>query len=362
MNLDLTFREKWSVRAIYMIVSCVTLAALFMAFDHARNWADRHSPPGEWWTGWAFAAMIELPALMALLLLQVWSKLAGGRKPVVPRVLLAVSYSVSLAVQQAYAGADASFSTRIVAGLPSLGAGVFVEIMFMLLGFVDAVATKIAAEEMNAREETRQRLGLGDIAAPPTLTPPVMSGHADPDMSPDTTRSREHDISPDTRPDMSGSTTRHDSPTPTGQAPDIPQVTGHVRSEVGPDRPWADLPDIDPDSEAAERVAPVPDVLPPEQPRPERQPDKEPDIGEDDKAPDVIPTPDTRPDTGPDTAAKWTAYPLGPKAAEMRRNGATLKAIGEAIGKTERTLSRWELPEPERVKPANGHDLTGVNH
>jgi hypothetical protein len=134
--LEFTRREKWFIGLIYAIPIAVLFAALIMAFTHAMEWAARHdSGPG--WEHLAFALMIEFPALLGLLLMTLWPKIGGGRKPVVPRILFLVAAALSQFVQQAYAGSDASTSSRFVAGVPSVGAMVFIEIVFWVMGLVD---------------------------------------------------------------------------------------------------------------------------------------------------------------------------------------------------------------------------------
>lgn len=365
MNLMLTFREKWSLRAIYIIVTVVTFSALAMAFDHARNWSSRHSASGDSWEGWAFAVMIELPAVMGLLLLQIWGKIASGRKRTIPRLLLGASYSVSAIIQQAYAGPHASVSTRIVAGLPTVVAGIFVEIMFMLMGLVDEVKADMAAEQAERlKVEERPRVGLGDIAPPPPMSPrhdEPMSPPDRPDMSPPTAppTSPRHDTA--TRPDTPARVTPSPRPSVTATTGatsvlpnrDIPQATAHVTP---------DMPPI--------YVAPTrhPDTG---QPEGDTGPDVTPDTGPDVTAPaagDVAPDGgggqgDTAPDVTPDTQPDMT-NPLWVEAAVMRRRGDTVAAIAKHFGKSTRTIQRWNLPEPDSTKPANGHavpDLAGAD-
>lgn len=367
MPFELTNREKWALRGIYTVIVVVAVAAMSMAFEHARNWADRHaSVDAQWWEGWAFGVMIELPAVMGLLLLQVWPKIAPGRKPTIPRWLLSSSLMVSLVVQQAYAGPSASMSTRIVAGLPSLVAFIFVEIMFMLMGAVEEGRAKAVAEVAEAAlKQTRQALGLGDIAPPPTLTSPPPTAPCHPDTtpapeptSPDTVTPTPDAVSPDIQPvmspDISAPNTGHVTPTPAAMSPDIAQVAAHVTSATPTGNPWADTGDMSSDTEPAEHVAAPPNVTPDARP----DDDMSPDTDRPDMDTDVTPTPNTselsQPDMSPDTDDQKITDPRWAEAAQMRRAGATIAAIAQHFTVSERQVQRWKLPKPDTTKPANG--------
>lgn len=378
MPLDLTRRDRVFIGAIYGIPIVVLIAALAMAFNHAKDWAGRHND-GPSWEHWTFAAVIELPALLGLLLLTLWPKIGGGRKPTVPRVLFGSAAALSMFVQQAYAGPAASVSERFVAALPSIGAGVFLELVFWVMGLIDNAKTKAAEEvEQAALKQTRRALGLGDIAPPPTLTSPVVSTPTPAPvtvtpaaMSPDMSTPTPEPVSPDMRaemtPDIDGPAPRHDTVTLGRGDGDIPQVNDRVTPPVGHGNPWADITNSDPDSSTADRVAIRPDVTP----IATGNTDMSPDTELADSTPDVTPTPgedadDVTPDDGDmsaDTDAKRMSDPRWPEAAEMRRNGATVKAIAAHFSVTTRTVTRWKLPEPNTAQPANGRvpHLTGAN-
>jgi hypothetical protein len=351
VDLKLTLREKWAIRSIYSGITAVVVAAQSMAFDHARLWAGRHATPGaEGWEGLAFGIGIEMPAVIGLLLLQVWSKIAPRKPKTVPRLLLGGALLLSFTVQQMYAGPHASASTRFVAGFPSVLAFVFVHILFMVIELTDRIKREMAEEAAQAElKQTRQRLGLGDIAAPPTLTTPRPA----PDMTttPDLTPALRR---PETTPLPASDVSRHDEPTAARQDTDIPQLTGTMSGGQRRGTPWADLPDTDPDAAAAERVVRLPDVTTAGPADPDTRHDTETDIAEADTDTDV--------GSDPDTPPPWTKTDVGRQAAAMRRDGATLKEIAKRVGKDERTLSRWKLPKPDSTTPVSGHDLTGANN
>ena len=367
MDLNLTRRDRWFIGAMYGIPISVLICALVMAFNHARNWADRHSD-GPAWEHWAFAATIELPALLGLLLLTLWPKIGGGKKKTIPRLLFGSAAVLSFVVQQAYAGSDAAMSARIVAGLPSFAAGLFLEIVFWVMGLVEEAKQKAAEEVQKAAlNQTRQQLGLGDIAAPPTLTSPSVSPPRQPDMSPPTPEPVSPDTAPDMSPDISTESEGHVGVTSPNMSPDISQVTTHVAPDIRSGNPWADMGGISPDAEAAERVVTLPDVAPHRQPDTDMSPDTQPAGWDTDVTPtpdmpadDVAQTPDT---VSPDTDEKRMTDPRWAEAAEMRLGGATVKAIAARFNVSERQVQRWKLPTPDAAKPANGKVpyLTGVN-
>ncbi len=377
-----TQRERWFIRTLFALPVACLIAALFMAFAHAQDWAARHNT-GASWEHLAFAIMIELPALFGLILMTLWSKIGGGRKPVVPRLLFGAAFALSFYVQQAYVGSGAAMSARFVAGLPSVAAGVFLELVFWVMGLIEETRAKAKQEAIDAANETAARelkqMGLGDIAPPPTLTPPEPA----PDMPPrqpapqgrtptPTPTAVSPDMTPDTGPRAVAVASRHGGVNGVRTRPDIQQVSADVTPDmsanVSPQRPWHDMPDTDPDmspdNEAAERVVTLSADPTPDPADTDTRPDSGPDMSPPDTDADVTPTADSQPDTSPDTDAKRMSDPEWLKAAAMRRDGATVKEIAQRLGKSDRTITRWKLPEPDSTRPVNGHapDLTGANH
>lgn len=156
-------RERWFIGTLYGVPIACLLAALAAAFNHAQAWAGRHSQSNAW-EHLAFAVMIELPALFGLILMTLWPKIGGGRKPLVPRLLFGLAVVLSMYVQQAYAGADASGSERFVAGAPSVLAGAFLELVFWVMGLVEEAREK-------ARQEAAGPPPAAVVPPPPMLIP-----------------------------------------------------------------------------------------------------------------------------------------------------------------------------------------------
>lgn len=366
--LEFTRRDKLFLGLIYGVPIACLGAALLVAFTHAKDWVGRHNA-GASWEHWSFAIMIELPALFGILLMTLWPKIGGGRKPLVPRLLFGSAVGLSLYVQQAYAGSDASASARFAAGAPSVLAGIFLELVFWVMGLVEEAKQKAreefaAEEEARRKAEERPRVGLGDIAPPPLLSP----RHEEP-------------VSPPVAPDMS-------PPTPTlvsagHVAATAPDTTPHVTPTPRPyDRQTSGVTSA---ARQGDNAQPSPHVTPSGSPiyvAPPRHPDT--DRLEGDTEPDVTPdtgpdvtmptTTDVTPDTGggegdtgadvtPDSQGDMT-NPLWAEAAVMRRRGDTVEAIAKHFGKSTRTIQRWKLPEPDSTKPVNGHavpDLAGAD-
>lgn len=344
MSFKLTAKDRWTIGAIYAIPIAVLVAALAMAFQHAEQWHGRHAPHAPAWEGWAFATMIELPAIMGLLLLSVFPKIAPGRKPTIPRLLFGSAAVISLTVQQAYAGSGASASERIVAGFPSVVAGIFVEIVFWVVGLVDEVKTAAVDDEYEKRvTPTSAVRGVGVIPDMPALAPmsplipDAVSPPTRPPTSPDMTGATGADVTPGTAASV--------TPTPDVADSDIPQVTPHVTPSVShpapPATPWGDMP--------ADRGDVAVDVALDDTPAPGDS--VAPDTGAD--------AADVTPDAGGDmTDPRWA------EAAVMRRRGDTVSAIAQHFGVAPRTVQRWKLPAPDDTKPLNGHvpELTGVKN
>lgn len=355
--LELSRRDKVFLGLIYGVPVACLCAALLVAFTHAKDWVARHNHGAEW-EHWSFAIMIELPALFGILLMTLWPKIGGGRKPLVPRVLFGLAVVLSFYVQQAYAGSDASKSERFVAGAPSVLAGAFLELVFWVMGLVEEAKAKAKQEFAEAAEAERKaaerpRVGLGDIAPPPPLSP----RHEEP-------------VSPPTRPDMSPPTSAlvtagHVAPT----SPDMPaRVAPSPRPRDS--QTWG-VTSAAPDGDNAQvKTHVTPDVSPlyvapprhPDtgQPQGDIAPDVTPDVGPDVTAPDGADvTPDISGEEG-DTDTDVTPDMTDPRwseAAVMRRRGDTVAAIAKHFNVAPRTVQRWKLPAPDDHTPINGHNL-----
>jgi Homeodomain-like domain len=348
VKLDLSRRDRLILGAIYGIPLSVLAAALAMAFSHAEIWHGRVAPDADAWEGWAFAVMIELPAIMGLLLLSIFPVIAPKKKPTIPRILFLSAAVMSLAVQQAYAGWSAGLDERLVAGGPSILAGVFVEIVFWVVGLVDQAKRDLAEEDIKAKlADMPVRAGVGDIPSAPVLSPATPA----PDMA---TRH------PDTRPDVTLPVPVGVTATSSAPAPDVTPVMSR-HGGVTFVRDDSDIPQVKANVAPDTRVY----VAPPRHPdtgadmSPDTSADVTPDttVGQGDTDTDVAP--DGEGDTAPDmTDPKWL------KAAEMRRSGDTIKSIAEHFGVTPRTVNRWKLPAPDDTKPVNGHkpELSGVSN
>lgn len=353
MSLDLTRRDRVFIGCLYGVPVACLGAALTMAFTHAKDWAGRHND-GATWEHWAFAVMIELPAIFGLLLMSLWPKIGGGRKPTVPRVLFFASAALSMFVQQAYAGGDASPSERFVAGLPSIAAMVFIEIVFWVMGLIEEARRGMVEADIEAKvADMPVRAGVGDIGAAPVLSPPTrtpdmppvsppadITGH-DTQTSAPQVRATPLPARPHVTPDMSPPTEQTSGPV----EGDTSQVRAHVTPDVSTGRPVYVAPPRHPDTRPDMSSLPQGDTATAVAPLPEP--------GEGDTDPGV--TPDDEGDTAPDmTDPRWA------EAAVMRRRGDTVKAIAEHFDVTTRTVTRWKLPAPDTTKPANGHNMSGA--
>ncbi|MFI7438310.1 hypothetical protein [Micromonospora haikouensis] len=128
-----------------VILMAIMVAALAAAFTHMKDWTMEWMPHGTpQWFGWANAVISELVPLVATLSLR--KRLRQGKKLwSYALVILLGGALLSLAAQLSAVGADASWSARFLACLPSLA---FLFLSKLVLGDLDGgrKAAEIEAE------------------------------------------------------------------------------------------------------------------------------------------------------------------------------------------------------------------------
>lgn len=352
----LTTREAWALRAVYAITLAVLVIALTNAFEHAKDWHDRHIHSSYWWQGWAFAVIIELPALMGLLLMMVFPKIAPGAKPTIPRALFLGAVAVSIVVQQAYAGSGASWTVRIIVIVPSIFAGIFLEIFFWLLDKVEQFKDGTLFVEATAATPPPPKLIEVQPPEAPARSITDVPGHGHRDTDTDTDKPHPHvprterdtsrDITPDMRPGV--------PETPRVGHADIPQATALVPPPYVPPEEG----DTDTDIPAAGRV----DISPP---APQDTSRDSADIGgaTPDVRPDTEPdVPDADGDTDMDTEPGRDIDPRAVEALSLRRDKKmTNPQIAARFAVSTKTVGRW-IKQASEAEPINGKvpELTGT--